>query len=106
MIKQILELVDTPYHMKPSNFGHMISHGQEAYPVSLKQSKLLKMTVLERKTYRQSLVSSVNSLKSFSFFFYNFSEVIALSALDMLHTEILMFDGNAIIFLKLHCHCE
>ena len=25
---QILELVDTPSHIKPSNFGHMISHGQ------------------------------------------------------------------------------
>ena len=33
--------------MKPSNFGHMISHGQEAYPVSLKQSRLVKMVVFE-----------------------------------------------------------
>ena len=32
---QILKLVDTPGRMKPSNFGHMISQGQEAYPVSL-----------------------------------------------------------------------
>ena len=42
---QILELVGTPGLMKPSNFGHMISHGQEAYPVSLKQSRLVKMIV-------------------------------------------------------------
>ena len=34
---QVLELVDTPGCMKPSNFGHMISHGQGAYPISLKQ---------------------------------------------------------------------
>ena len=40
---QTLELVDTPGSIKPSNFGHMISHGQEAYPVSLKQSRLVKM---------------------------------------------------------------
>ena len=32
---QILELVCTPGHKKPSNCGHMISHGQEAYPVGL-----------------------------------------------------------------------
>ena len=30
---QILEVVDTPGHRKPSNFGQMISCGQEAYPV-------------------------------------------------------------------------
>ena len=34
---QILELVDAPGHRKPSNFGHMISCSQEAYPISLKQ---------------------------------------------------------------------
>ena len=27
LITQILELVDTPGTMKPSNFGHMISRG-------------------------------------------------------------------------------
>ena len=32
--------------MKPSNFGHMISRGKEAYPVSLKQSRLVKMIVV------------------------------------------------------------
>ena len=32
---QILELVDIPGRMKPSNFGHMISRGQGAYSVSL-----------------------------------------------------------------------
>ena len=42
---QILELVDTPGRMKPSNCGHMISRGQEAYPISLEQSRLVKMIV-------------------------------------------------------------
>ena len=42
---QILEVVDTLDHMKPSNFGHMISCGQEAYPISLRQSRLIKMIV-------------------------------------------------------------
>ena len=42
---QILELVDTPGHMKPSNLGHMISHGQEAYLVSLKRRRLVKIIV-------------------------------------------------------------
>ena len=32
------------------------------------------------------------------------SEDIALPAQDMLHTEIFVCDGGAIIFLKLHCH--
>ena len=32
--------------MKPLNFGHMISHGQEAYLVSLKQNRLVKMIVI------------------------------------------------------------
>ena len=27
------ELVDTPGHTKPVNFGHMTSRGQEAYPL-------------------------------------------------------------------------
>ena len=39
---QILELVDTPGRIKPSTFGHMISGGQEAYPISLKQSTISK----------------------------------------------------------------
>ena len=42
---QILELVDTPGRMKPSNFGHMISRGQKASPASLKQSRFVKVTV-------------------------------------------------------------
>ena len=42
---QILELVNTPGRRKPSNFSHIISCGQEAYPISFKQSRLLKMTV-------------------------------------------------------------
>ena len=33
---QTLELVDTLGGMKPSNFRHMISRGQEAFPISLK----------------------------------------------------------------------
>ena len=32
--------------IKPSNFGHMISRGQEAFPLSLKQSRLVKMIAL------------------------------------------------------------
>ena len=36
--------------MKPSNFGHMISRGQEAYPVSRKQSRLVKMIVFDPHT--------------------------------------------------------
>ena len=43
---QILELVDTPGRRKLSNFGHMISCGQEAYPINLKESRLLKMIVM------------------------------------------------------------
>ena len=35
--------------MKPSNFGHIISRGQEAYPVSLKQSRLVKMIVADEE---------------------------------------------------------
>ena len=31
--------------MKLTNFGHVISHGQEAYPISLRHSKLVKMIV-------------------------------------------------------------
>ena len=46
---QVLELVETPCLMKPSNFSHMISHGQEAYPVSLKRSRLEKMIVFEER---------------------------------------------------------
>ena len=44
-VLQVIELVDTPGCMKPSNFGHMISRGKEAYPVSLKQSRLVKVIV-------------------------------------------------------------
>ena len=31
--------------MEPSNFSHVISGGQEAYPVSLRQRRLVKMVV-------------------------------------------------------------
>ena len=37
-----LELVDTPGCMKSSNFGHVIQPSQEANPISLKQSRLVK----------------------------------------------------------------
>ena len=43
---QILELVDTPCRMKPSNLGHMTSRGKEAYLVSPKQSRLVKMIAI------------------------------------------------------------
>ena len=46
---KILELVGTSGHMKPSNFGHTISHRQEVYPVSLKQNRLVKMIVFEER---------------------------------------------------------
>ena len=42
---KILELAETAGHRKPSNLGHMKSHGQETYPVSLKPSRLVKMIV-------------------------------------------------------------
>ena len=44
---QNLELIDTPC-MKPSKFGHMISNGKDAYPVSLKQSRLVKVIVYQQ----------------------------------------------------------
>ena len=31
--------------MKPVNFGHMITRDQKAYPVNLKQSRLVEMIV-------------------------------------------------------------
>ena len=34
--------------MEPSIFSHMISHGQKAYCVSLKQSRLVKMVVMDQ----------------------------------------------------------
>ena len=47
---QILELVDTPSRLKPSNFGHMISRGQGVHPISLKQAKM--MVIYSYKLYR------------------------------------------------------
>ena len=59
---RILELDDTPGCIKPPNLGHMISRGQEVYPISLKQRTLVKMIILQVNVNLQtwSLVSGLH----------------------------------------------
>ena len=57
------QLVDTPVHIKLSNFGHMISRVEEAYPVSLKRKRLVKIIAFEEKAVFCSFTLSIFLLK-------------------------------------------
>ena len=69
---QISELVGTPGRIIPPNFGHMISHGQEAYPVSLKQSRLITNDSIRGKKLHFAILHCQFSWKSEKIFWNYF----------------------------------